>query len=117
MSSQPPENVYTRLAARLREERHRQGLTLEALAASAGISTAFLAYIEQERRKPSLVTAAKLAKGLGVPLPDLFKEPKSGAPSYKVPEKLAGLIQRATVRQRGTIYKVVEAIVSKKPKD
>lgn len=67
-------NIYLTVAQQLRLKRLQSGMTLESLAEAADISTSFLAYMESGKKKPSLVTIAKLAKALNVPVHELFKE-------------------------------------------
>ena len=45
--------------------RRRQGLTLEELAGSSGVSRAMLSKVERGEKNPTLVVAAKVAEGLG----------------------------------------------------
>lgn len=51
---------------RIRELRHKAGLTLQALADAAGISVGFLSQVERNKATPSLGTLAALASALGV---------------------------------------------------
>lgn len=67
-------NIYATLARQLRLKRLQAGLTIEALADTAGISTGFLAYLETNKKKPSLSTIAKLAGALGISVSELFNE-------------------------------------------
>ncbi len=47
-------DIYRLVGTRIRAERQRAGLTIEALAELADISTSFLAYVETNGRKASL---------------------------------------------------------------
>ena len=67
-------DIYATLAGQLRFKRLQAGLTLEALADTAGISTSFLAYLETNKKKPSLATVAKLAAALKLPVSELLNE-------------------------------------------
>ena len=62
------------LAARLREERRRSGLSLRALAVRSGLSTTTVHQIEAGRGSPSLATLHALAATLGVALPSLLAD-------------------------------------------
>lgn len=64
--------VYQFLGRRIREERKRARLTLEALAGEAGISPSFLSYVENGGRRASLTTFERLAAALQLPLGELF---------------------------------------------
>lgn len=57
---------------RLREERHRQGLTLEDLAERSGITWSYIAQVEVGRRNISVDNMHHLAQGVGVLLKDLL---------------------------------------------
>lgn len=52
--------------------RREKGLTLEELAGRSGVSRAMLSKVERGEKNPTLVVAAKLAEGLGVPLSRLL---------------------------------------------
>ncbi|MER6915867.1 XRE family transcriptional regulator [Streptomyces sp. NPDC000594] len=60
------------LARNLRHWRGERGLTLDALAARAGVSRGMIIQIEQARTNPSVGTTVKLADALGVSLTTLL---------------------------------------------
>ncbi len=61
-----------RLGGRARGLRREKRLTLEELAERSGVSRAMLSKVERGEKNPTLVVAAKLAEGLGVPLSRLL---------------------------------------------
>ncbi len=61
-----------RLGGRVRELRRGRGLTLEDLAGRSGVSRAMLSKVERGEKNPTLVVAAKVAEGLGIPLSRLL---------------------------------------------
>lgn len=65
-------NIYAITARQLRLRRLQAGLTLEDLADAAGISVSFLAYLETNKKKPSLATLAKIAAALNISIAELF---------------------------------------------
>ena len=65
-------NIYAIIARQLRLMRLQAGLTIEDLADAAGISVSFLAYLETNKKKPSLATLAKIAAALNVSVAELF---------------------------------------------
>ena len=67
-----PKMFLSDLGQRIRAERKARGLSLEALAAQAGIRYQYLAEIERGRRNPSAVILLKIASGLGMALPALL---------------------------------------------
>ena len=52
--------------------RRERGLTLEGLAGRSGVSRAMLSKVERGEKNPTLVVAAKVAEGLGIPLSRLL---------------------------------------------
>jgi transcriptional regulator with XRE-family HTH domain len=60
-----------RLGRRIRQLRTDRGLTLEALAGRAGISTAMLSKMERGAVNPTLVVAMRVAEGLGITITQL----------------------------------------------
>src|SRR5688500_3137968 len=56
----------------VRRRREALGLTLDELAKRSGLTPNYIGTIENKLRDPSLSTARNLAKGLGVPLGELF---------------------------------------------
>lgn len=61
-----------RLGERVRGVRRASGLTLDALATRSGVSRAMLSKVERGEKNPTLVVAAKVAEGLGVPMSRLL---------------------------------------------
>jgi len=68
-----------RLAERVKALRRETGLTLEALAARAGVSRAMLSKVERGEKNPTLIVAARIAGGLGVTLTQLIDAREGGA--------------------------------------
>src|SRR5688572_6420586 len=62
-----------RIAERVRELRAQRGLSLDALAAQAGVSRSMISLIERGETSPTAVVLEKLAAGLGVVLAHLFE--------------------------------------------
>ncbi|MCX5783150.1 MAG: helix-turn-helix transcriptional regulator [Elusimicrobia bacterium] len=75
-------DIYALVGKQLRAKRLEARLTIEELAETADISTSFLAYLETNKKKPSLATISKLADALKIPMSELFNE--SGA--IKIPD-------------------------------
>jgi transcriptional regulator with XRE-family HTH domain len=72
-------DVNHRIAARVRELRSRQGLSLDALAGKSGVSRSMISVIERGQSSPTAVVLEKLAVGLGTTLPALFAAPAASA--------------------------------------
>ena len=60
------------LARRVKELRHRAGLTQEQVADGSGLHVTYIAGIEGGRRNPSYLALLALAKGLKVDPSELF---------------------------------------------
>ena len=68
-------DINDRIAARVRDLRTRQGLSLEALAETCGVSRSMISLVERGESSPTAVILEKLATGLGVSLATLFEAP------------------------------------------
>jgi transcriptional regulator with XRE-family HTH domain len=69
------------LGARLREERHRKGLTVREIARRVGVSPSLISQIERDKVNPSVGTLWGLVTVLGLPMSELF--PDAGAPGAR----------------------------------
>jgi transcriptional regulator with XRE-family HTH domain len=67
------ERLLQALGARVRRLREAKSWTQEALAERADLDRSYIAGIEAGLRNPSVKAAAKLARGLGVSLSELFE--------------------------------------------
>lgn len=67
------EAVYAEVVKRIVNERKKQHITQERLAAMSDIDRTHMGLIEQGRRRPTLSTLHKLANALGLTLENLFK--------------------------------------------
>jgi transcriptional regulator with XRE-family HTH domain len=108
-------DIYATVAKHLLLRRLQAGLTIEALAAAAGISTSFLSYLEKNKKKPSLATIAKLAAALGIPVSGLCNEkaiPRIAPEKQKALNKLLRLLQNQTTENMATILSTA-AVLSK----
>lgn len=63
----------------LKEERERQKLSLNSLAASAGISRQMLSYVEREERNPSLDLLLRVSEAMGIKLEEIIKKARRQA--------------------------------------
>jgi len=60
------------LGERVKKYRKQKGLTQEDLAAKIHVTPTYVGFIEQGQRNPSIKTADKIARALGVKLSELF---------------------------------------------
>ena len=58
----------------VREARLRSNMSQERLAEVAGLDRTYIGGVERGERNPSLVALKKIARGLGLPLSELFSE-------------------------------------------
>ena len=61
------------ISKKIKELRRQRGLTQEELAEIVGVSVNYIGYIEQNKRTPSIKTADKIARALGVKFGELFE--------------------------------------------
>jgi transcriptional regulator with XRE-family HTH domain len=73
-------DLNQRIAERVRELRAAQGLSLDGLAATSGVSRSMISLIERGESSPTSVVLEKLATGLGVLLGALFDAPAAADP-------------------------------------
>jgi DNA-binding XRE family transcriptional regulator len=73
------EFICSSVAHHLREQRLRQGLTLNDVAKKAGLSRQAISFIEQEKRKPTLDTLIRITDTLGVEIEDIIRQSRTTA--------------------------------------
>lgn len=78
---------------RLREARHRQGSTLDAVATAAGFTKSFMSAVERGDTSPSIGSLYRICEVLGISMSALFE-------SEAAPD--AGVVRRADVQ--GTFF-------------
>lgn len=100
------------IASAVRKRRKQADLTISQLAELAGIDAGFLAYIETGKKMPSLLTAAKLAKALDIPLSELFRDvpQQRAAPEYKLKQRLNSLFHDRTPVQKAELLDVLKEL-------
>ena len=66
------ENLFTKIAEKIKDERTHRGWSQEKLAQKAGISLLTIGAIERLKNKPSVETLAQIADALDMKLCDLL---------------------------------------------
>jgi transcriptional regulator with XRE-family HTH domain len=66
-----------RIGARLRDARQRQGLTIDQVARSTGLTKGFISRIERDMTSPSVSTLVTVCAALSLPVGELFVAPKT----------------------------------------
>jgi transcriptional regulator with XRE-family HTH domain len=79
VSAKKRQAVLSAVARMLREERLRQGLSLSALATTAGLSHQMVSFVEKEMRNPTLDTLLRIAAALEVDLAQIICQAQSPA--------------------------------------
>ncbi|MFC6882735.1 MULTISPECIES: helix-turn-helix domain-containing protein [Actinomadura] len=67
------------IGVRIREVRNSRNMTVKQLAEAAEVSTGLISQVERGLTDPSLETLRRLARALGLPLFDLFREQEQEA--------------------------------------
>lgn len=67
------------LGQTIRAAREARGLTQAELAGRADVAQAYLSYLEQDKREPSLSIAARIARELAIPLDEMANKVTVGA--------------------------------------
>ncbi|MCA9287138.1 MAG: helix-turn-helix transcriptional regulator [Phycisphaerales bacterium] len=65
--------IQALLGKRIAELRVAKGISQEKLASISGYSTEFISLVERGRNAPSVAGLARIAKGLGVEVKELFE--------------------------------------------
>lgn len=73
MRNKEDTNYLMMFAQRVRTLREAQGLSQEELAEKSNLHRTYIGMIERLERNPSLICIHKIAKGLSVPVAELFQ--------------------------------------------
>lgn len=65
-------NIKQKIGKRIAELRKEAGLTQEQLAIKTNLDRTFIGYLKKGNRSPSVETANKIARALGVKINDIF---------------------------------------------
>lgn len=104
------DEIKVRVGKTIRRLREKAGLTLEALATTAGLSRGFLWAVELGQKSASLETLEKLATALEIDIHD-FLGPKKGAKVRNAPDAAPAGATPAWLARR------LQAISDKAPPD
>lgn len=63
---------YSLIGIRIKETRNQQGISAEESAELANLSSVYISYIENAKRKPSLESLIKICNALGITLDELL---------------------------------------------
>jgi transcriptional regulator with XRE-family HTH domain len=79
LSYQKIQAVSRHLARILREERQKQGLSMNAVAERSGLSAPMVGYVEREMRAPTVETVLRMAHALDLDAADLIRRAQKAA--------------------------------------
>lgn len=104
-------DLLTSLGAAIRALRKKADLTMGQLGELSGVDPGFLTYIETGKKAPSLTTLAKIAKGLGVPLPDLFRDvPQAPDSDYRLLEQMRALLHGRSAAEKSELATLLKQL-------
>jgi transcriptional regulator with XRE-family HTH domain len=76
-----------RIAGNVKAQRHKCGLTIEALAQKSGISRAMISKIERGEASPTAVLLARLTNAMGITLSQVFNVEAEHSPLVRATER------------------------------
>ena len=79
LSYQKIQAISRQLARILREERQKQGLSMNAVAERSGLSAPMIGYVEREMRAPTVETVLRMAHALDLDAADLIRRAQKAA--------------------------------------
>jgi len=94
-----PLDRSSKVGARLRTERERQGISLRELARRVGVSPSLVSQIELDRVNPSVSTLYALVTELGMTMSDVFGDSRPGEPVVRQLRGGDGLAERPETRR------------------
>jgi transcriptional regulator with XRE-family HTH domain len=98
--------VLNKLAKRIRFLRTERRMTQEALAEKSGLHPTLIGKIERANCNPSLKTLDKTARGLGMPLCDLFKFEDEDRIYHRNAQKLEDLLENIALELKTALQYV-----------
>lgn len=102
------------LGARVRSLRQQAKLTLAELSKLSGVALATLSRIETGRMTGTLESHVAIAKALGVPLPDLYREVAAETPLVVVHRKTSGAGDRFAYGKGATFEMLTSKVLAKR---
>ena len=102
------DEIYVVIAKRLREIREKRGMLQADVAAEAGITAAFLSYLEKGLKKGSLDSYYRLANALGISLSVLVKRTPPSVIPFKNAQRIS--LDGLTLHDRRTVHALVNRL-------
>jgi transcriptional regulator with XRE-family HTH domain len=82
-SNKSQQAICSRVARLLRQEREKQGLSMNLVAERAGLSQQMVSYVEREMRNPTLETLLRIASALEIDLAKVLQSAQKAAVKSK----------------------------------
>lgn len=99
---------YALIGVRIKETRHQCGLSEEELAELADLSTVYISYIENAKRKPSLESLIKICNALDITMDELlYGNILSNTTEYQT--DIDFLMADCSANEKRFIYEIVSA--------
>ena len=102
-------NICRIFGINLQKIRKEKGITQKQLSIKVGVSGNYISMIERGLKNPSLSIIEKMARGLHVPLPELFT---GGGQDQDIRKKIESLIEKADYDTRLKILDAVKLLTS-----
>lgn len=101
-----------RVGQNIRAWRKKAGFTLEALAELADLDTGFLTHLEHGDKMPGLLTLAKIAKALDLPMASLVADavPKRSHADYEYLQQVRLAMKGKTTSQRAELVAIIKGL-------
>lgn len=101
-----------RVGQNIRTWRKKAGFTLEALAELADLDTGFLTHLEHADKMPGLLTLAKIAKGLDVPIAALVADtrPRNSDPDYELIQQVRSAVRGKSRGHKKELAAIVKGL-------
>ena len=105
--------VSSEVGKKIREHRHKAGLSLESLALNAGITPNFLGDVERGTKKPSLDTLESLLTALDISFEDFFSLKTDTPPNRErcKTEKIMADITSFSDKELEVIHNIVRQLI------
>ena len=97
------DDYLRRLGERVRTARARRGMTRRILARDSGVSERYLAQLEAGQGNISIVLLRKIARAMGLGLPDLVHEEPEAPVELALLESILESAPTAPERERGSL--------------
>lgn len=100
------------VADRIRYYRRSKDISQEALALKAGINVAYFGQVERGLKCPTIDVLNRIAKALGVPLPELLRFDSTYDSDRGDTQRIKELLGRVPADKLEQVYRIIEDIAA-----